>query len=232
LIFPHHENEIAQSEAATGQPFVRHWFHVAHLLVEGKKMSKSLGNLYTLADVRARGFTPEDLRFVLLSGQYRQPLNFTWDSLHAAHAALGRCRDFRARLGQVPAGQPPRAPSGPADFGPFRPVLEAMLDDLNTPEAFGRLFTLLKKWNAVPPAEIPSSVAEGFESVLWLLGFTLPPPPVAEVPAAVAELARQRWEAKKAKNWTEADRLRVELQQAGWSVKDSAEGYQILPLSK
>ena len=230
LIFPHHENEIAQSEAATGQRFVRHWFHVAHLLVEGKKMSKSLGNLYTLADVQARGFTPEELRFVLLSGHYRQPLNFTWDSLKAAHAALGRCREFRARLGVQTPGESPAPPQGPADFGPFHPVLEAMLDDLNTPEAFGRLFVLLKEFSGVEAGALQPEVRRGFESVLWLLGFRLPPPPVAAVPDSVATLAQQRWDAKKAKNWTEADRLRQEIQAAGWMVKDRADGFDLTSL--
>ena len=97
LIFPHHENEIAQSEAASGKAFVRHWFHVSHLLVENRKMSKSLGNLYTLEDVAKRGYEPADLRLVLLSGHYRQPLNFSWDTMQAA-------RHGREKLGRVHAG--------------------------------------------------------------------------------------------------------------------------------
>ena len=94
LIFPHHENEIAQSEAATGKAFVRHWFHVSHLLVENRKMSKSLGNLYTLDDVTSRGWDSSDLRLVLLSGHYRQPLNFSWDTMTAV-------RHGRERLGRL-----------------------------------------------------------------------------------------------------------------------------------
>ena len=97
LIFPHHENEIAQSEAATGKAFVRHWFHVSHLLVENRKMSKSLGNLYTLDDVTSRGWDSSDLRLVLLSGHYRQPLNFSWDTMSAVHHG----RERLGRAGEI-----------------------------------------------------------------------------------------------------------------------------------
>ena len=94
LIFPHHENEIAQSESVTGKTFARHWFHIAHLMVEGQKMSKSLGNLYTLEDLAEKGYKPQEVRYLLLSGNYRQPLNFTFDSLGAARKALSKLTDF------------------------------------------------------------------------------------------------------------------------------------------
>ena len=108
LVFPHHENEIAQSEAATGKTFARHWFHVAHLTVKGRKMSKSLGNLYTLDDLAKRGHGPMELRYVLLSGCYRQPLNFTFSSLAASRKALARLSDWQQRLGGQPDRLPPR----------------------------------------------------------------------------------------------------------------------------
>jgi cysteinyl-tRNA synthetase len=231
LIFPHHENEIAQSEAATGQPFAAHWFHVAHLLVEGKKMSKSLGNLFTLEDVRERGFSPEDLRYLLLSGHYRQPLNFTWESLNAARKALGRLRETRRRWAapDFAEGQVPAVPAGPQNFGPFRPVLDALLDDLNTPEALGRLFVLLRK--DAPEASDPAWRA-GLEAVLWTFGFHLPPPAEVDLPVEIQTLADQRWQAKQAKDWSRADALRAELLAAGWEIKDRADGFDLSPRAK
>ncbi len=101
LIFPHHENEIAQSEAANGTEFCRHWFHISHLMVDGAKMSKSLGNLYTLDDIKKRGFSANELRYVLISGYYRQPLNFTFDTMHAARSALGKLRKTAEHVAAV-----------------------------------------------------------------------------------------------------------------------------------
>jgi cysteinyl-tRNA synthetase len=239
LIFPHHENEIAQSEAATGKTFVRHWFHVAHLLVEGRKMSKSLGNLFTLGEVRSRGFTPEELRYVLLAGHYRQPLNFTWDSLQAARSALGRLRDLRSLL-SASAGldpeTPPAAPVPPsaADFGEFLQVFEAMARDLGTPDALGKLFTVVRsiqrrfKDNEPKKAEATRLLLH-LDSVLWMFGFTLPAPEKVEAPQKIREMAEQRWLAKREKRWADADTIRAEISAAGWTIKDSATGYEILP---
>src|SRR3954464_8444163 len=125
LLFPHHENEIAQSECCNGTLFAKHWYHSEHLLVDGKKMSKSLGNLYTLDDLVAKGFSPMALRYALLSGHPRKQLNFTLESLHAAEKALGSLHAFRATL---PSG----AHATPA-INAFEPVIGALQDDLNTP---------------------------------------------------------------------------------------------------
>ena len=138
LVFPHHENEIAQSEAVTGKKFANHWFHVAHLTVEGRKMSKSLENLYTLTDLSERGYTPMELRYVLLSGNYRQTLNFTFHSLDAARKAFSRLGYWQKRFGEIPN----ELTVGACDFGPFLPVYEALLSDLNTSEALGRLHSI------------------------------------------------------------------------------------------
>lgn len=242
LIFPHHENEIAQSEAATGQQFVRHWFHVTHLLVEGRKMSKSLGNLFTLDDVRARGFTPEELRYVLLAGHYRQPLNFTWDSLQAARSALGRLRDLRQALHKLATPHPAAGPNPPEapqpgqapDFGEFLPVFVAMANDLNTPDALGKLFTIVRalqqrcKDAAIPPQEAASLLAR-FDATLWMFGFTLPAAEECDAPPQIREKADLRWLAKKEKRWAEADALRAEILAAGWDIKDAADGYELSP---
>src|SRR5205085_1298653 len=147
LIFPHHENEIAQSEGATGRQFSRFWVHVEYLIVDEQKMSKSLGNTYTIPDVVAKGFRPSAVRYLLLSAHYRKQLNFTWDSLAAAERALQRLSDCLARVDAVTnAGGHPelvaRVESARAAFG------EAMKDDLNTAAALGAMFELVSDINS------------------------------------------------------------------------------------
>ena len=134
LLFPHHENEIAQSECCNGVTFANHWYHSKHLLVDGKKMSKSLGNLYTLDDLTAKGFSPMAVRFALLAGHPAKQLNFTLDGIHAAESALQTLRNYRATL---------PATRGSAET--FAAVYAALKDDLNTPGALGALFTLVHK---------------------------------------------------------------------------------------
>lgn len=235
LIFPHHENEIAQSEACTCQPFARHWFHGAHLMVDGHKMSKSLGNLYTLADVRAKGFSPVALRYVLLSGHYRQPLNFTWDSLHSAESAIEKLSRFRdalaARLDE-PAPEP--TATATADWGSFAPAWTALADDLNTPAALGALFTALK---TLHPADLPPARARAewnaFSRLLFAFGFHLPQKEeTPEAPVEVAALAEERWQAKQQRDFATADRLRGELKEAGWLVLDQKDGYSLEPITE
>lgn len=231
LIFPHHENEIAQSEAATGQTFANHWFHIAHLLVDGSKMSKSLGNLYTLDDIVAKGFHPEDLRYALLAGNYRQPLNFTIDSLNAVQSARARLCDLREKLGPAPEISPS---DQPLSFGEFQPVLDALLDDLNTPEALGRLFPLVKSvLQKIDSGQLSktrlATLSENFAAVQYALGLQLEKIAEAAAPPEIEALAQRRWEAKQARDWSAADALRAEIDQAGWSVKDSADGFKLSP---
>jgi cysteinyl-tRNA synthetase len=220
LIFPHHENEIAQSEAATGKPFVRHWFHIAHLMVDGAKMSKSLGNLHTLADIEARGHTAEELRYVLLSSNYSQTLNFTWESLTAARKALARLRDFQQKIG----GPPESDLTEKTDFDVFTPVLAALQNDLNTADALGRLFTIIK--NQDPSAATPA-IRQAFARTMTAFGFTLTEPPATEAPEHIHQLAAQRWQAKLNRDWAISDTLRQQLTTAGWAVKDAADSYQL-----
>jgi cysteinyl-tRNA synthetase len=217
LLFPHHENEIAQSECCNGRTFAHHWYHSEHLMVDGKKMSKSLGNLYTLDDLKAKGFSPMALRYALLSGHPRKQLNFTLDGLHAAESALKTLREFRASL--PPAG---------AAHNAFGPALAALQDDLNTPAALGAIFTVINRKGG----EVD---AESFDRVMFALGFDLTTSaeaPKAEVPAAVTALAEKRWAAKQAKDWAGADSLRKELSAAGWSMLDGKDGYKLEPLKK
>lgn len=229
LVFPHHENEIAQSEAATGQPFARLWFHSAHLMVEGQKMSKSLGNLYTLDDVRARGFDPMALRYVLLSGHYRQPLNFTWDSLNAAQSALRRLRQLHDDL-QKAAGD---AASSMTDAeGPFAAVYDALADNLNTPDALGKLFTAVHAIEKrLHKEEIPKEELAGlwsaYQRVCNTFGFTFAPAQEDAVPADVQKMAEERWTAKQNRDFAQADALRNQLAELGWTVKDAKDGYTL-----
>jgi len=246
LVFPHHENEIAQSEACTGCRMAEHWFHLTHLLVDGGKMSKSLGNFYTLDDIEKAGFTPAELRYVLLSAHYRQPLNFvardeggeeTFPALAASRSALARIAKFAAALAeQGRADDPTGCDSGlkgfeQGGFGSFQGAFEALLDDLNTPDALGRIFTAMKsiKPASITPAEARDELA-GLRRVLEALGLVLPEvreEGASDAPAEIAALAEARFAAKGNKDWAEADRLRDLIHEAGWEIKDSREGYEL-----
>ncbi len=228
LVFPHHENELAQSRCACGGRFAGHWFHITHLLVDGGKMSKSLGNMFTLADLQDRGWTPMELRYVLISGYYRKPLNFTMDSLHAAREAMLKLAKGAAQLARNAgeAAQTQRLQS--VDFGVFAPAWQSLIDDLNTPAALGGLFTGMREATSLRGIEAMQALA-ALQRVLRALGLILPELPQAqEAPAAVRALAEQRWAARVAKQWAESDRLRDELAKQGWLVKDGKEGYELV----
>ena len=230
LIFPHHENEIAQSEGVTGKPFARHWFHVAHLKVEGEKMSKSLGNLYTLDDVESWGFEPNDLRYALLAGHYRQPLNFTKESLNA-------CRSARRRLGQFGASLPADIGESASGFSVFEPVLDALLEDLNTPKALGLLHSISRdvasdqKAGKMASEEV-AAIATGFHNILQAFGIESPSPDTSgkEAPEEIRAMAEERAAARADKDWAEADRLRDALHEAGWEMRDQAGDYELVKL--
>ena len=242
LCFPHHENEIAQSEAATGRPFAQHWMHAVHLLVEGKKMSKSEGNFFILEDLTAKGFHPAAIRLALLGGHYRQQFNFTLNGLEAAASALGKMEsaveELLQRAGKARADWPAYVrPVPPPDGGAFKDAWSAIRNDLNTPAVLGALhkaFRSLRK--EADAARIEASLAAA-GAILYILGIELfarpeGEPPPAEIPAAIEEKAATRWEAKKGRNFAEADRLREELRQEGWQVIDHAGGYELQPTGK
>ena len=229
LIFPHHENEIAQSECATGKTFVRHWFHIAHLMVEGKKMSKSLGNLHTLEELKEKGYQAQEVRYVLLSGSYRQPLNFTFDSMNAARKALSKLNVFADKIGFCSVD----GDSLETNFGPFQPVQDALLSDLNTPEALGRCFTLVRELGeAFTSGKYEGEqrkleeLRRGFQAVCDAFGFIIhEKPQIESAPEEVQSLGQKRWEAKQAKDWGTADQIRDELLSLGWTVKDGKDGF-------
>ena len=234
LVFPHHDNEIAQVEAATDKTFARHWFHIAHLMVEGKKMSKSLGNLHTIDELAQKGYKAQEARYVLLSGSYRQPLNFTFDSMQASRKALSKLSDFATKFGFKPT----QGSSLETEFGPFHPVQEALLSDLNTPEALGRCFRLIRELGEAfergeyeGKEEALNEVRRGFQATCDAFGLIVEPKEenAEEAPAEIQNLAQRRWEAKQGKDWALADQLRDELGAQGWTVKDGKEGFEIVP---
>jgi len=227
LLFPHHENEIAQSQCCNGTIFARHWYHSEHLLVEGTTMSKSRGNYYTLGDLVAKGYSPMAVRYALLSGHPRKQLNFMLDSLHAAESALKALARFaealRAAAGTTPGGLSTA----------FEGVFRALGDDLNTPGALGALFTAV---NSLDLGSATLADVAAFEKVLFALGIDLSKSavaaPASTVPAEVSQLAQRRWEAKKSKDFAVADRLRSELATAGWSMLDGKDGFKLEPIKK
>ena len=241
-VFPHHENEIAQSESATEKPFVRYWLHSEHLIVDGEKMSKSLGNQYTLKDLLARGAQPRALRHLFLSVHYRQKLNFTFQSLEAAAGALRRVDEMRFRVAH--AGGSAEADRSDPDPGLAASVARlesgfaaALADDLNVAAALGALFVFVKEVNvAVEEGRLGAGdderVFAALADVDRVLG-VLDPSEWSEVDRAAEggladgeldELVRRREQARADRDWAEADRLRDELAAAGVVLEDTPQG--------
>jgi cysteinyl-tRNA synthetase len=227
-MFPHHENEIAQSEAATGKTFVDYWMHNEHLQVEGKKMSKRFGNFYTLRDLLAKGYDPITIRYLLISTHYRQQFNFTFEGLESSKAAVERLRNFVRRLHEVQSG------TGTEKVATLTAKLEAcfggsMDDDLNIGFALSSLFDFVREMNTLLDANLVSKeeaaiaigVMKRIDSVLGVIG---------EVKAEEAlssdidALVQKREEARKAKNWKEADAIRAQLKAMGIVLEDTAQG--------
>src|SRR5512139_33292 len=232
LVFPHHENEVAQSEGATSKPFARFWMHVEHLLVEEEKMSKSLGNQFTLPDIVERGFRPSALRYLLLSTHYRKQLKFTWASLQQSEEALRRLTDFLSRLDRVTGttahpGVGERVAASRAAFG------RMMEEDLNAPGALGVMFDLVRALNGaidtgavgVPDVSLVREAFEQFDRVLGVMALrraedARPPVPEEEIDRLIAE----RKAARLRRDFAAADRIRDELAARGVLLEDSASG--------
>jgi len=236
LRFPHHENEIAQSEAATGLPFVRHWFHVEHLLVDGQKMAKSTGNMYTVREVLARGYTGRELRYALLSGaNYAKNLNFTWQGMDDAKTALSRIDEWRKRVRDLaPASPPPGAEQmevSPGVTTYLRALDEALAHDLNINDALGHFFSLIRETHKALDAGALIPLQAHHLEIAWrtldaILGLG---DATVTVPAEVQALLDQRAAARKAKDFAKSDELRKAIEALGWKVKDTAKGQELSP---
>ncbi len=226
-IFPHHENEIVQSEAATGKTFVRYWMHAAHLIVDGEKMSKSRGNIYTLRDLWAKGYDPRSIRYLLLSVHYRKPLNFTLEALVQSQAALSRLDDLVLRLQrqQAPPGSDAgfRARVAAARAG----LVEALDADLNTAGALGHLFDLVRETHsALDGGRAGREDLEAAGEVLGVFGrvFGIRLGERGILDQEIEDLIRRRTEARARKDYAEADRVRSDLQERGIILEDTPQG--------
>ncbi len=215
----HHENEIAQAECWLGHKAVNYWMHSEFMLIDGGKMSKSLGNTYTVNDLVAKGYSPNVFRYFCLNVQYRQKINFTWEAMDAAKAAYGKL------CSQLVAHKNSSAKTDPKVLDDFRTKFQdAINDDLNVPLAIGVLWTMLK----LPKSNDVYRLALDFDKI-FALDFDKVKEEKTEivVPADVLALAEQRKIARSEKNWAESDRLRDEIAAKGYAIKDTPNGYEI-----
>ncbi|MDN3506745.1 MAG: cysteine--tRNA ligase [Simkaniaceae bacterium] len=226
-MFPHHENEIAQSEGCTGKTFVKHWLHSEHLLVDHKKMSKSLGNFYTLRDLFEKGYTGPEVRYLLLTAHYRMQLNFTMEGLDAARSSLQRLGDFVERLKTIEG----------VDDGSIGPILAetktsfeaALSDDLNISPALAALFEMVRKVNSLcddnrlgkAGADKTLAFLKEVDAVLGFIPFEAEE---LDVPLELLDALRKREEARKEKNWAEADKQRDLITSSGYLIEDTPQG--------
>lgn len=209
LIFPHHENEIAQSEASTGKQFVKYWLHNEWVLVDGKKMSKSLGNFYNLKEIVEKGYSALELRYFYLTKIYRQQLNFTWKGLEDSKTAYQRLKNIISEI---------------KDIGINKKYLkefeEAMNDDLNTPKALQVLWKLVRDDKAKGKLGTIKKIDE-------VLGLDLLKKEKIEIPDEIKELVKKRNELRKKKDWKKADELRKKINKLGYVIEDIGEGKKI-----
>ena len=221
LIFPHHENEIAQSEAASGKKFVRFWLHCEHLLVDNQKMSKSLNNYYTLSDIIERGFSPLDFRYLCLGAHYRSKLNFTWEGLEAARSARKRLATIVASLSH------PEQSEGSRDSSPAvqndrsdnkyqKEFRKKIFADLNTPEAIAVMWEMMRD-EKVSNGEKISNLSE-FDKIM---GLDLLKKDQQKIPSEIAELVKKRQQARKKGDFELADEIREQIIDKGYKVEDS-----------
>ncbi len=235
LIFPHHENEIAQSEAATGKPFARYWMHNGYINVDNQKMSKSLGNFFTVRDI-AKEFDLEAVRMFMLSVHYRNPVNFSRELIQQAEAALTRLRTARERLEEAQRVQETAEDAAfTASLDGFRARFEAAMDDdLNTADAIGALFDLVRACNTFvtePRGGAAIDAAKAlFDQLTGVLGL-LQHKQEEAMPEEALRLLDERQQARKAKDFARADAIRDQLKEMGYAVEDTAQGPKLKKLS-
>jgi cysteinyl-tRNA synthetase len=227
-MFPHHENEIAQSEAATGKKFVNYWLHNEHLLVEGKKMAKRLHNYYTLKDLMAKGYDPTAIRYLMMSAHYRQQINFTFEGLEAARKTLERLTNFVHRLLET-NGKPAGDKINQLNEGVQKGFEAAMDDDLNVSVALAHLFDFVRDVNnLLDNGEVSKEEGKGicdlmikFDKVLGVIGQVKEK---EKLPKEAEELINRREDARKNKDWKTADQIRDQLKTMGIVIEDTAQG--------
>jgi cysteinyl-tRNA synthetase len=233
-IFPHHENEIAQSEAATGRPFVQVWCHGAHLRIGGEKMAKSLANFATVAELVESGARPSALRYLLIAGaHYRKPVNYSEESLHGATESVDRLAEFADRVRAVTPGAGAHDDAPDPRVGAAHAAFEAAMDDdLNLPEAMGAIFTLIRSLNReldgarmdeATHTELVALIDE-VDDVLGVLPLVQRERAGAKLTVAEQEMLDARQAARAAREWAESDRLRADLAEAGIAVEDTSAG--------
>ena len=226
LVFPHHEDEIAQSEGvgeqAAGEPFVKYWLHGAYLLVEGKKMSKSLGNYFTLRDLLAKGFTGREVRYLLLTAHYRESFNFTLEGLLGARAALARIDEWLGKLREAAGGV-----ASPPDIPMLAPFVEALDNDLNVSTAWAHIFSWIRTMNKameegkVGP-NLAASALAAWDKMDSVLGIGAKDG--IQIPEELNSLLQARQAARKAKDFKRSDAIRGELKAKGWAIEDTPKG--------
>jgi len=233
LIFPHHEDEIAQSEGATGKPFVKYWLHGAFLLVEGKKMSKSLGNFFTLRDLLAKGFTGREIRYLLLTAHYRETFNFTIEGLQGARTALARIDECVSKLRELAGQNTGQLQTDDSLVSKFAAALD---EDLNISRAWAAVFEWVRETNLwynphshdetlvarVTRAKVAANKLAAWEKVDSVLGIGVKTE--VEVPAEIIAFTNARAEAKKTRDFKKSDAIRDELKAKGWTIEDTPKG--------
>ena len=208
LIFPHHENEIAQSEASSGKkPFVKYWMHNEWLLVDGKKMSKSLGNFYDLNTIKEKGYNAMDLRYFYMTKHYRQQINFTWENMEASKNSLNRLKKIISEIKD----------DKKTNKGYIEEFEKAMDDDLNAPEALQVLWKIVRDEKA-------EGKIETIKEMDKILGLKLLEKEKIKIPAEVSKLVKEREQARKNKDWKKSDELREKIKKIGYQIEDTAEG--------
>ena len=227
LLFPHHENEIAQSEAANGKQFVRYWMHGEHLMVDGQKMSKSLGNMFTLRDIEQREFDLLDFRYLILTAHYRSKLNFTWESLTAARNARKELTNFiHLLLAETARQKKPHPAKSP--YERYRVLFfSSVNDDLNIPKALAVVWKFIHAYHGASIRH-PHGAFKLLLEYDAILGLRLKDITLPDVPVEIQNLAEKREQLRKEKRWQEADAVRAELEKTGWRVEDTPNGPRVI----
>lgn len=229
LLFPHHENEIAQSCCGYGHQFVSYWMHCEHLQVDGQKMSKSLGNFYTLADILEKGYSPRDLKLFMLTNHYRQKLNFTWETLEQTKSSRDRFVELKKRLDRALIDDEAQTVDWTIDY--LKNFTEELANDLNTPRAYAVMHEFAKFFHQQLDTNEERLRKADFDKAMYLFAKFIEIFPViessdqeAEIPTELQEKLEQRQQARKDKNYPLADQLRDEIESAGYKIVDTSQG--------